>query len=263
VSAGRALKGALGGALYGTGLHRLALRNRAVIAVFHRIDDRYPDNPITLSSAFFRRLCDFFAANFTVIPLSRLVGMLGAGAELGGHLAITFDDGYRDNFRVAAPYLEIKGLPASFFVTTGFIGSGTIPWWDQEQGIGSEWMDWNEVRSLHERGFEIGAHTVHHVDLSHTDGSEADAEIAGGKRMLEERLGAVVNLFAYPYGRRHQITEANRSLVREVGFACCASSYGGTVGAGDDPFRLRRLPATNWHRSPGQYGFEAAFSRWE
>jgi peptidoglycan/xylan/chitin deacetylase (PgdA/CDA1 family) len=262
VSAGQLVKGVLGGALYGSGLHRLALRNRAVVAVFHRIDDRYPGNPITLSSAFFRRLCDFFAANFTVVSLSRMVEMLGSGAELGGHLAIPFDDGYRDNFRAAA-YLEARGLPASFFITAGFIGSRTIPWWDQEQGIVSEWMDWDEIRSLHERGFEVGGHTVNHVDLSHTDGSEADAEIVGGKRMLEERLGAAVRLFAYPFGRRHQITEANRALVREAGFACCASSYGGTVGRGDDPFRLRRLPATNWHRSAEQYGFEAAFSRWE
>jgi hypothetical protein len=37
------------------------------------------------------------------------------------------------------------------------------------------------------------------LDPSHTDASEPDAEIAGGKRILEERLGAAVKLCAYGF----------------------------------------------------------------
>jgi peptidoglycan/xylan/chitin deacetylase (PgdA/CDA1 family) len=263
VSLRRRLKGGLGAALFASGLHRLALRNRGLVAVFHRVDARYPGDPITVSPEFFTRCCAFFAARFTVVGFGQFVEMLQAGASLGGHLAITFDDGYRDNHAVAAPILERFRLPACFFVSSGFIGTEDTPDWDRRAGVVSEWMDWVAVRDLHRRGFEIGSHTAHHVDLGLVHGDEARREILDGRAALEQGIGGPVRLFSYPFGRREQISEANREFVRESGFSCCASAYGGTVASGSDPFRLRRFPVSNWHLSVGQYGFEAALSRWD
>src|SRR5207248_8604988 len=44
---------------------------------------------------------------------------------------ITFDDGYRDNREIVLPILREAGVSACFFITTGFIGTPVIPWWDQ------------------------------------------------------------------------------------------------------------------------------------
>ena len=248
--------GAIAAAMYRAGLHRRMLRNRAVVVVFHRVDDRFPDDPITLPVARFTALCRFFARSFDVIRLGELVTMLEERRPLGGQLVITFDDGYRDNHRVAAPILEQLGLPACFFVTTGFIESGTVPWWDRKHGIASEWMNWDEVGDLHRRGFEIGAHTVTHADLGVVSGAEARREIMESKAALVSRLGSPVTLFAYPFGREAQMSDANRALVADAGFRCCPSAFGGLVQTGDDPFRFRRLPVTGWYRSPGELGFE-------
>lgn len=49
----------------------------------------------------------------------------------GRYGMITFDDGYRDNFDIAFPILKAEGVPATFFVTTGFVDSPKIPWWDE------------------------------------------------------------------------------------------------------------------------------------
>jgi peptidoglycan/xylan/chitin deacetylase (PgdA/CDA1 family) len=253
----RWLAGGLGGLAYRAGLHRYLLREHAVVVVFHRVDDRYPGDPITTSVALFTELCDFFARYFTVVPFGQLVTMVREGRRLGGQLAITFDDGYRDNHRTAAPILARRGLPACFFVTTGFIGSNEVPWWDARAGITSEWLSWDQVRELDAQGFEIGAHTVSHADLGQVEGDPARAEIAGSKSALEEQLGTPVSLFAYPFGRPQALTEANRTQVREAGFVCCASAFGGTVRAGDDPYRLRRMPVSEWHLSAGQFGLEA------
>jgi peptidoglycan/xylan/chitin deacetylase (PgdA/CDA1 family) len=257
VSWRRRLSGLLGGGLYAVGLHRPLLGARAVIATFHRIDDRYPGNPITSSVQLFRDLCLFFARHFRVVPLGRLVEMLENGEPVAAHLAITFDDGYLDNHDVAAPMLEKMGLPACFFITTGFIGSSTSSWWDRERGIASEWMSWDQVRSLRARGFEIGAHTISHPDLGQIDGAEAEREIVGSKAGLEAALGGPIVHFAYPYGRGDQLSERNRERIRAAGFHSCVSSYGGTVRPGDDPLRLHRHPVSAWHRSAGQYGLEA------
>jgi peptidoglycan/xylan/chitin deacetylase (PgdA/CDA1 family) len=257
----RRLAGGIGALAYGAGLQRFLLRERAVVAVFHRVDDRYPGDPITTSVALFTELCDFFGRYFTVVPFGRLVTMVREGRPLGGHLAITFDDGYRDNHRTAAPILARHGLPACFFVTTGFIGSREVPWWDARAGIASEWMSWDEIRDLRTLGFEIGAHTVSHADLGQLEGAPARAEIVGSKSALEAQLGAPVSLFAYPFGRQQALTEANRMLVREAGFVCCASAFGGTVRAGDDPYRLHRMPVSEWHLSAGQFGLDVLRSR--
>jgi polysaccharide deacetylase len=49
----------------------------------------------------------------------------------GRYVLITFDDGYRDNYDVAFPILKAEHVSALFFVTTGFIDSGRLSWWDE------------------------------------------------------------------------------------------------------------------------------------
>lgn len=49
----------------------------------------------------------------------------------GRHVLVTFDDGFRDNYTIAFPILHAHRVPATFFVTTGFIDRPRLPWWDQ------------------------------------------------------------------------------------------------------------------------------------
>ncbi|MEO8449793.1 MAG: polysaccharide deacetylase family protein [Gemmatimonadota bacterium] len=255
----RIISGGLGAAGYALGVNRLLMRNRAVIAVFHRVDDRYGGTPITVTESEFKAYCDFFAAHFQVIPLSELMNRLRAGRPIGGALAITFDDGYRDNYLRAAPELRRRGLPACFYIATGFIGTEIQPHWDAERGIRAEWMGWDQVRELHRQGFEIGAHTVTHPDLGKITPEQTHWEATESRRMLEAELSAPITHFCYPFGRSHNITEANRQVIQDVGYASCAACYGGTVAPGDDPFRIRRAPIYEWHLTPGQYGLELLF----
>jgi peptidoglycan/xylan/chitin deacetylase (PgdA/CDA1 family) len=255
----RFLKARLGATAFAARAQRVLLRHTAVVVAFHRVDDRLKGNPISCTVDEFRSYCDFFQRHFDVAPTSELLRRLRNGQDVGGRLAITFDDGYLDNFENAAPELESRGLPATFFIATGMIGTATQPWWDQEYGVNARWMSWDQVRSLHQRGFEIGAHTINHVDLGVADAALAAAEIRGSRERLQAELDAPISMFAYPYGRREQITEANRALVREADLECCFSCYGGVVEAGANLYRLERTPITPWHVAPGQLGFELLF----
>ncbi|MCG6155813.1 polysaccharide deacetylase family protein [Rubinisphaera margarita] len=49
----------------------------------------------------------------------------------GKHILITFDDGYRDNYDLAFPVLKQAGVPATFFIATGFIDRPHVAWWDE------------------------------------------------------------------------------------------------------------------------------------
>ena len=49
----------------------------------------------------------------------------------GRYGMVTFDDGYLDNYEVAFPLLKAAGVPATFFIATGFIDTPVLPWWDE------------------------------------------------------------------------------------------------------------------------------------
>lgn len=250
------VKTLLGWGLFVSGLHRLLFRGRAVIVLFHRVDDRYQGNPITRTRAEFERFIRFFRQYFDVVTLSELLEALRSGQDLSGKLVVTFDDGYRDNAEVAAPIMERHGVRGCFFVATDFIGTDATPWWDLDGNIESEWMSWDQVRQLRRAGHEIGAHTETHADLGITVGEAAHAEIAEGRARLERELGEPVTLFAYPFGARRQLTKGNLALVKAAGFQCCLSAFGGIVPQGCDPYDLQRTPMSPWFVTPYQFGFD-------
>ncbi len=249
-------KSALGFLAYATGLDALMLRRSGVVVAFHRVQDGEDGNGLSVRRDAFERHCRFFKRHFDVVPLRDLVSRLEEGGRVDRMLAITFDDGYRDNFVNARPVLEALSLPATFFVVSQWIGTDTWPWWDRAQGVRYPWMTWDQVRVLNERGFDIGAHTRTHADLGRIDATAAREEIFGARREIERQLGRRIELFAYPYGRPENLTEANRALVRAAGFRCCCSCYGGLTPRGADPFRLQRVAVSPWYETSQQLGVE-------
>ena len=233
------------------------------VVAFHRVNDRLPGNGLTCDVKMFEEFCRFFSQEFQVVSLQTLVERLEQRKAVDRMLTITFDDGYIDNYEEAAPILKQFSLPATFFLTTGYIGTDVVAWWDRAAGVKEPWMNWRQVQELHRAGFEIGAHTRTHVDLGQVSGEDAWSEINGSRQDLKEKLSASISSFAYPYGRATQITEQNRDLIRKAGFSCCCSSFGGVNRKGDDLFSLRRIPIGSWHRSVYEFGFELALGKTE
>ena len=256
-------KSVAGWLLFAPFLYRMVWRRRAVIVVFHRVNDAYPDDPLSLISTDFERFARFFARYFKVISLDELLRRLEAGGNLPPSLTITFDDGYWGNATIAAPILERHGLRGCFFVSTDYIDSNFVPWWDEEQGIKTRWMNWDLVRALRDAGHEIGSHTQSHVDLGVVSVAEARREICGGEEKLMAELGESSGFFAYPFGGRRNISAENQELVRRLKLRCCLSAYGGLVRPGDDPFQLKRVNISGWFVSPYQFGFELLAGRLE
>lgn len=103
------------------------LRARLSILIFHRVLAR-PDPllPDEFDAARFDRVCGWLRRWFDVLPLSDAARLLREGRLPGRALSITFDDGYADNHDVALPILRRHGLPATFFVATGFLDGGRM-----------------------------------------------------------------------------------------------------------------------------------------
>jgi peptidoglycan/xylan/chitin deacetylase (PgdA/CDA1 family) len=77
----------------------------------------------------FARQIRFWRSTLDIISPHDLPDVLARGR--GRYGLITFDDGYRDNYEIAFPVLRAEGVPATFFVSTGFIDNRRLTWWDE------------------------------------------------------------------------------------------------------------------------------------
>jgi peptidoglycan/xylan/chitin deacetylase (PgdA/CDA1 family) len=97
------------------------------ILIFHRVlPDQDPIFPAEVDASRFDRLMAVVARSFQVLPLQEAVRRLQHRTLPTRALCITFDDGYADNHDVALPILQRYGLPACFFIATGFLDGGRM-----------------------------------------------------------------------------------------------------------------------------------------
>ncbi len=101
------------------------------ILTYHCVNDNGDPFFPSVPTAVFERRMAYIARNFPVLAVEELVERMRRGALPKNALAITFDDGYRDNLTHAAPILARYGLPATIFLATGFIGTAEVPWFDR------------------------------------------------------------------------------------------------------------------------------------
>lgn len=102
-------------------------RARLSILIFHRVldapDPLFPDE---VDRRRFDEIAGWLARWFNVLPLGDAVQRLVAGTLPSRAAAITFDDGYADNWTNAVPILQRHGLSATFFIATGFLNGGRM-----------------------------------------------------------------------------------------------------------------------------------------
>ena len=236
-----------------SGQDRKILRSSATILGLHRIGGSGQDAGLDCSAEFFEALCVFVKSRFKVVDLSQIPGLLGDPALKEPLLAITFDDGYRDNLELGAPILLRHGLPATFFLTTAYLGTNRVPSWDENDPAPHPFLSWDEARELARLGFELGGHTRNHPDLARLPLDEAHREIEGCRADIIRETGQTPMSFAYPFGQPANMSDAARLIVAQAGFSCCVGLFDGINRPGADPYRLNRVPISNWYLSPAHF----------
>ncbi|MBI4859253.1 MAG: polysaccharide deacetylase family protein [Candidatus Riflebacteria bacterium] len=140
---------------------------------------------------------------YAVVPLSRVLERRAAGEPADrSELAITFDDGYADNFELAAPVLAQHRFPATFFVAAGLI-DGTFDHGPARLAA----LTRGQVAELsREPLFEVGSHGHTHVSLPELDRPTLERELTQSRRTLQDLTGKPVRWVAYPYGSFDETT---------------------------------------------------------
>ena len=166
------------------------------------------------------------------------------GEAKGKVVAITFDDGYRDNLENALPVLQHYGFTATCYMVSAALGADNA--WDAaELGVHKPLMSAKELRQWQAAGMEVGAHSRHHPRLP--DLTEADLlnEMTGSRQDLEKLLAVPVTQFCYPYGAAGQ---REREAAKQAGFLAAVTVRRGRARAGEeDPFDLPRVMVGGHH----------------
>jgi peptidoglycan/xylan/chitin deacetylase (PgdA/CDA1 family) len=137
---------------------------------------------------------------------------------------LSFDDGYKSTVIVAGPILRRRGLPATLFVPSGFVGlegkelqtymREGLRWHEVYEPVTTDdircWVDW---------GFSIGSHSVTHRPFSELSPDEARWELEQSKNTLEEVARTKVQYFAWPFGRRSYFPGEYVRLALECGYS--------------------------------------------
>jgi peptidoglycan/xylan/chitin deacetylase (PgdA/CDA1 family) len=174
-------------------------------------------------------------------------------------VAITFDDAYLSVYERARPLLARYGFPGTVFVPTAFAGrdspmawAGIDQWLDGGHRPELVPMDWDQLRSLEQLGWEIGSHTHTHPRLTELDDESLAEELLRSRNECEHELVGPCQSLAYPYGDHDaRVVEAAR--------------HAGYLTACTLPARLHRPQPLRWPRVgvfhqdvPGRFRLKAS-----
>jgi peptidoglycan/xylan/chitin deacetylase (PgdA/CDA1 family) len=162
-------------------------------------------------------------------------------ARSGRNLHVTFDDAYRSVERVL-PELERLRVPVTVFACSALADGGRavdIPELAGEREAFPEevlTIDWDGLRTLAERGVEIGSHTHSHAHLTQLDDRALLRELVESRETIAEQLGRACRYLAYPYGEQDRRV---REAARRAGYESAFALPGHAMPL--DPFALPRV----------------------
>ncbi|MFA7059995.1 MAG: polysaccharide deacetylase family protein [Pedobacter sp.] len=222
-------------------------RIRPRVVYYHSIhpSDKNSMHPDTFKS----HLQWLIEHEYNIMSLTKFMNAFFGGSLPDRSVAVTFDDGYLDNFEFAIPILLDLKLEATFFVVSGLIDSSPTSSNKGYKLLPDKLMlNKGMLREMHSFGMEIGSHSRTHANIRQT--LETSANCAGqeaysSKTDLEEILGENVTSFAYPNGQRGVFSDNTLSLLRKAGYQYGATTIWGSIGSSVHPLEIPRIEVRN------------------
>lgn len=203
--------------------------------------------PTALNS--FERNLNFLKSKTNVVSFDNF--MAGRLSYTKVNVVITFDDGFKSWITHAVPILQRFGLPATFFISAGFIGLAGADEMDFIQSklllkqtpnnANAVGLTYDDVREIADKGFTIGGHTLNHCNLSELhDSDKIKYEITEDKLRLEKITGTRIDYFAYPSGAYKNQNINLTEVLKESGYRGAVTTVSGYNDANTNPYLLHR-----------------------
>ena len=203
-----------------------------VIIMYHSVGtqqstlDGYGPKLNVLPKTFAKQMRFLARHNYNVISLTEFIEMVKSGKKIPHKtIAITFDDGLKNNFLNAYPVLKKYNLPATIFIPTDFIGK-------------EKFLNPSDIEIMQEDNISIGSHTLSHRWLPSLNEKEIREELFASKEILEEMTGREIKVLSYPLGGFNKKVE---KIAEEVGYIGAVATNPGKKAPKDDIFALKRI----------------------
>jgi peptidoglycan/xylan/chitin deacetylase (PgdA/CDA1 family) len=202
------------------------------ILMYHNLTEGEPGDFCVTAQTFEAQVKALSQAGYETIPFARLIDFVEKGTDLPEKsIIITFDDGYRDSARLAAPILEKYNMCAAINVIGVSVGKDTYK--DTGQPI-TPHFSFDEIAPWVEKGvLEIQSHSYDMHNSKELDPedyrrgvyqkpgeSEEEyiakfrADVEASRSAIEDALGTRVTVYTYPFGYYTQLSEV---LLSEMG----------------------------------------------
>jgi peptidoglycan/xylan/chitin deacetylase (PgdA/CDA1 family) len=222
------------------------------IIMYHSINpDAQSENRLAVSEEAFERQIRFLKnQRYNVLSLESIAALIKEKKRIPTKtVAITFDDGYKDDYIYAFPILKKYNLPVTIFVIVNEVGR-------------ADRLSWDEIKEMQGAGIvTFGSHAIGPEPLVNIKSDEEiKRQISDSKRILEEKLGRPINAFSYPEGR---FNDRIKQLVIASGYKLAVATNPGKGFANNDIFALKRLRISStannlfvfWVETSGFYNF--------
>lgn len=187
------------------------------------------------------------------ISLDIAVDIFEKKQKIGGrYFCVTFDDGFKNCVDNALPILVENKCPATFFISTEYIGCNITENREIIQRffcntacsypIPIEFLSWDDCRRLLEAGMIIGSHTCSHVPLSKLNSDQVKSELSESKHKIGTELGINCRHFASPWGipKKDFRIAIDPIIAKEAGYRSFLTAERGPNCYMTDPFKIRR-----------------------
>ena len=223
-----------------------------VVLCYHRLEGRAGGINSIEPALFEKHMEEIKQSGVPVIPMQDFLAWRRGEKDIPAKaILITLDDGYVSEINVGVPILKKYGFPATFFVYLEYINKG------------GKSVSWAQLAELRDEGFEIGSHTVSHLDLRRKPAKfQGDHEawlkdeLERSKKAIEEQLGIRCSTIAYPFGNHNEKVQA---ATKAAGYEAAFTTYGARLGMTTNELTLGRYDVTA--KMPGnQSAFNVAIA---
>jgi peptidoglycan/xylan/chitin deacetylase (PgdA/CDA1 family) len=209
---------------------RKSLTFKMVIPViqYHKIDMPAADSLVrgcfTPPRRFARQMAWLKKAGFVFYMASELIEhFLQNGVFPQNGIALTFDDGWQDNYTNAFHVLKHLGIKATIFIVPSLIGKTSARALAEGEGPRAH-LSREEILEMSRHGIEFGSHSMNHRLLPELSREEVKLEVEEAKKQIEDLLQKPCRTFAYPAGFYSDVA---KKIISEAGHtAAFTTVYG-------------------------------------
>lgn len=178
-------------------MNYMGFKERAVpILMYHGVGTGDSKNwgDMLISPELFEKQIQYLNEHgYKVVSVEEVSERFRLNEDVEKYIAVSFDDGYENNYEYAFPVLQKYNATATFYIIRNAIGN-------------DGYMNEKQIGEMVDAGMRIGSHTMSHANLTLIDENLYQRELAGSKMLLGQRFEkAIVESISYPNGAYNDV----------------------------------------------------------